>query len=446
MKTFLSLWLPIFLSNSIIMLGGVFDTVFLSHYSPAHVAAMAICLGIYSLVFVSGMGILQGMMQELAEANGRKAYVDIHLIVKQSVWIVFGLSLFAAWLFTHAEVLLSWLRADPALNTLVKPCLLLLALTLPAHLLLRILYIYTQTCGQAKRVFYANILYLMLKVSLAYVFIFGLPTLNLPAYGVKGAFIAHCLSQWLLLLIYYFFFLEKNLAIQWQGRLFDFKIFSNILKIGLPTAMVSFIDVFSITAIAFLALPLGNVVVNAHQIVLSLCGLMFMLPMSLGSAFSILVSIKIGEHNQLQAWHLTSKALKVALVVGLGISLLLALFYPYLIVLFSDDVAVLSIVVTLIFLLCWMHIVDALLVVTVNMLRCWKVIVLPMLVYSGMILMLGLGGGWYLAYHSIALFGFSISALGIDGFWIMLCIAYSLALSLCLLFLKRRYQKHVRFA
>lgn len=444
MKKFINLWMPIFLSNTILMLGGLFDTIFLSHYSSVHVAAMAVCLGVYSLVFVSGLGILQGMMQELAEAKGRKAYADIHLIVKQSILIVICLSLFAGWLLTHADLLLDFLKADKALRELIQPCLVLLALTLPGHFLLRVLYIYTQTCGQAKRVFYANILYLFVKVGLAYVFIFGVPQFSIPACGVKGAFIAHFLSQWILLIIYYTFFLEKSLLISWKGRFFNRKILINILKIGLPTAVVSFIDVFAVSAIVLLALPLGDIVVNAHQITLALSGVMFMLPLSLGSTFSILVSTKIGEKNLVDAWILTARALQVASVVGLSISLLLVLFHQQIIVLFSDDDAVLKVVLTLIFLLGWMHIFDAVLVITVNMLRCWKVIVFPMLIYSAMILLFGLGGGWYLAFHSVSFWELNVHALGINGFWLMLCIAYTLASFICLICLKLRYQKYLR--
>ncbi|WP_257230081.1 MATE family efflux transporter [Acinetobacter sp. YH12049] len=120
-------------------------------------------MGIYSLVFVSGMGILQGMMQELAEANGRKAYPELQLIIKQSIIIVLCLSGGAAWLFTHAEPLFNILRADEEIRALIQPCLVLMALTIPGYFLLRILFIYTQTCGQAKRVFYANTLYLIIK-------------------------------------------------------------------------------------------------------------------------------------------------------------------------------------------------------------------------------------------------------------------------------------------
>lgn len=444
MRNFLNLWLPIFLSNTIIMLGGLFDTIFLSHYSSQHVAALAICLSIYSLVFVSGMGVLQGVMQELAEAKGCNDYSQMHLIIKQSVIIFLVFSIFAALIFiTQTEKIVQLLKASHEVALLIQPCMLLLAAALPAHFLLRILYTYTQTCGEAKRVFYANIIFLIVKIFLAYIFIFGAKSLDIPAYGVQGAFIAHLIGQWLVLLIYYAFLLEKALRIHWRGQFFNFNVLLKILKIGLPMAVVVFIDVFAVSAIALLALPLGEFVVNAHQIVLGLCGLMFMVPISLSSAFSIMVSTHIGANRYLEAWRLTNKAVAISTISGISISLFVALLHFQILALFTNDHFLLEIALSLVFLVCWMHIFDALLVITVNMLRCWNVIITPMFIYSGMILILGLGGGWYLAFHPLLVFGSNVNALGIHGFWIMLCIAYTLAAVICLIFLKIRQKNYI---
>ncbi|WP_180165546.1 hypothetical protein [Acinetobacter sp. YH12049] len=68
------------------------------------------------------------------------------------------------------------------------------------------------------------VVYRVIKVTLAYGFIFGISVFNIPAYGVKGAFLAHLLAQWLLLVLYYFFFLEKKLSIHWSGEFFNLKI------------------------------------------------------------------------------------------------------------------------------------------------------------------------------------------------------------------------------
>lgn len=432
-----------FLSNIIIMLGGIFDTIFLSHYAAQHVAALAVCLSIYSLLFVSGMGLLQGSMQELAEANGRKSPHDIQRIVKQSILIVAVLSCAAIWLLIHADPLLVLLKADDALRRIIQPCLLLLAWTIPAHLFLRVLYILTQSCGQAKRVFYANVLYLIIKVSLAYIFIFGIEG-HIEAYGVQGAFIANLIAQWILCVLYYLFFLEKHLSIQWMGTFFHGSSLCKILRIGVPNAVVTFIDVFAVSSIALLILPLGDVVVNAHQIVLGLLGLMFMLPLSLGSAFSILVSTRIGAQQVDAAWQLSRKAVMVVLCIAMTLVVLVRLLQTTIVSQMSDDLAVRTIAVGLMLLLCWMHVFDALLVITVNMLRCWKVVLLPMLIFSSMILCVGLGGGWYLAFHSLILPGWSVQPMGIQGFWWMLAIAYTCAALLCLFLLSLRYCQYQR--
>lgn len=368
MKKFLHLWVPIFLSNAIIMLSSLFDVIFLSHFSPQHVAALAVCLSVYSLCFVTGIGVLQGMMQELAEANGRQDYADIQRIVKQSILIVLVISAVAMYLFNHATPLLHFLKADAALQALIVSCLWLLAWTIPAHLLLRILYILTQACGQAKRVFYANMIYLLLKVTLAYVLIYGIEG-YVTSYGVEGAFMAHLIVQWVLLFVYYFFFLERKLKIQWSGVFFHWQTLWKILKIGLPNAVVTFVDVFAISAIALLILPSGDIVVNAHQVMLGLLGLMFMLPMSMASAFGILVSTKIGAEQIDAAWQLSKRAVMlIAIVVMLTIWGL----DSWIVGLFSNDAQVITLALASILLMCWMHIFDELLVISLAMLRCWR--------------------------------------------------------------------------
>lgn len=445
MKQFLHLWVPIFLSNAIIMLGGLFDVIFLSHFSPQHVAAMAVCVSIYSLCFVSGVGVLQGMMQELAEANGRQAFSEIQQIVKQSILIVLILSVLAAWVFTHATPLLNLLKADAELQALITPCLWLMAWVIPGHLLLRILYILTQTCGQAKRVFYANILYLIIKGLLGYCLIFGVEG-YIAAYGVQGAFISSLVAQWLLLFVYYFVFLEKKLQIQWSGTFLHWATLLKILRIGVPNGVVTFVDVFAISAIALLILPLGNIVINSHQIMLGLTGLMFMVPMSMGSAFSILVSTKIGAEHIDSAWQLSKKAVVVVVSIGFCLASFVWIFQSGIITLFSGDQQVLAVAFSLMTLVCWMHIFDAILVISVNMLRCWKEVVLPMFIFTGAVLVLGLGGGWYVAYHPISFMNIGFNALGIHGFWWMLAISYTFAALMCLLCLALKYRKHLQTA
>ena len=119
---------------------------------------------------------------------------------------------------------------------------------------------------------------------------------------------------------------------------------------------------------------------NAHQVARGLAGLLFMVPFSMSSDFSILVSTRIGANQVQSAWALTFKALRVVVASAVVLAVLIAIFQKPIVALFSDHTDVLTVSLALMFLLCWMHIFDAILVISVNMLRCWKVVVLPMFI------------------------------------------------------------------
>ena len=442
MKKFINLFIPILLSNLAVVVGSVADTIFLSHVSTADVAAMSVTLSIYALVYILGFGLLQGVMQELAEANGRHALNTSQIIIKQGVLIVLLLSVFGIIFLTHSESVLKVLGADQHLQALVLDCLFILALALPAQLLLRTYFIVTQTCGQAKLVFYANIFALIIKLSLSYALIYGVPYFHIPQLGVKGAVTATMLTQWIMLFVYYGFFLEKKYRIQLAGQFFDFDILKKILRIGFPMAVIILIDVIAVTFISLLSIPLGNTALTAHQIVMGITSLLFMFPSSLSAAYSILISTKVGEGDLQAAWKLTQRALQIGLLLALSIVICVYGFKDVLIPVFTKDAAVTVFVMNLLLIVCVMHIADAMLCILVNMLRCWSVTITPMFIYTSVILVIGLGGGWYVAYHPISWHQFHIPALGIYGFWILLTFAYILAVAVCSLCLKyRQYLK-----
>ena len=74
------------------------------------------------------------------------------------------------------------------------------------------------------------------------------------------------------------------------------------------------------------------------------------------------------------------KAVVVVLSIGLCLASFVWIFQRWIIALFSGDQQVLAVAFSLMMLVCWMHIFDAILVISVNMLRCWKEVVLPMFI------------------------------------------------------------------
>ena len=76
----------------------------------------------------------------------------------------------------------------------------------------------------------------------------------------------------------------------------------------------------------------------------------------------------------------------VVLSIGLCLASFVWIFQRWIIALFSGDQQVLAVAFSLMMLVCWMHIFDAILVISVNMLRCWKEVVLPMFIFTTFII------------------------------------------------------------
>ena len=442
MKKFLDLFIPLLLSNLTIAISGLVDTVYLSHFNVKHVAVLSVTLSLYSMVFILGFGLLQGMMQTLAEAKGRKELHQSDLIIKQGVWVALSCSAFGAVLLSHAEGLVLILGAEPELMQMINRCLHMAIFILPAQLLLRVFFIVTQTCGQARLVFYTNVLFLILKLVLSGILIFGLPSIALNAYGVYGAYFSTLLSYWLVLPLYYVLFMEKQYQLKWNGQYFDAVILKKILRIGIPTSVVILIDVFAFTSIALLAIPLGAIALTANQIISVTVSWLYGVTNALIATFSILVSIKMGEGNQDVAWQLTCKAILSVFVLSTSMVLILFIFKNNLVVFFTADADVAVLFLSLFLLLGLFHIADAMLATFVNMLRCWHVTLVPMLIYSVFILVVGLGGGWYFAYHPFDYSQYSIAPMGIQSFWLFATFAYAMSALVCGICLK--YRKYLK--
>ena len=59
------------------------------------------------------------------------------------------------------------------------------------------------------------------------------------------------------------------------------------------------IDVIAFMAISILTLPLGSIVIASHQVVASICSMLYILPAAFSVAFSLMLSEKIGaQQNQ----------------------------------------------------------------------------------------------------------------------------------------------------
>ncbi len=73
------------------------------------------------------------------------------------------------------------------------------------------------------------------------------------------------------------------------------------------------IDVIAFMAISILTLPLGSIVIASHQVVASICSMLYILPAVFSVAFSLMLSEKIGAQQKQVALLWSKKSLSAYL-------------------------------------------------------------------------------------------------------------------------------------
>ncbi len=160
------------------------------------------------------------------------------------------------------------------------------------------------------------------NIPLNWIFVYG--KFGAPALGGVGCGVATAIVYWLMffaLLIYVI--TSKKVA---KVGLFDqfytpeLKPILRLFKLGLPVALAVFFEVTLFAVVSLLVAPLGPLVVAAHQVAINFSSLIFMLPMSIGSAVSIRVGHTLGEEDVSGA----AIASRVGVLLGLTVTIVTA--------------------------------------------------------------------------------------------------------------------------
>ncbi|NUE92956.1 MATE family efflux transporter [Acinetobacter seifertii] len=443
MNQIFKLFIPMLSSNLILVLSGLVDIAYVGHFSNDHVAALSVTLSLYTVIYVIGMGILQGVILKLSEAYGCHDIPHIRQIFIQGIWLMLCSALVSIGLLYLFRDLPKLFGASEHVVSITKNCIWVLVFILPAHLLMRLCTALSQVTENAHKVLLSDSIFFILKIILSYLLIYGVALFSIPPLGAIGALLATLIVRWFMLAVYYLFFLEKSYIFIEQpersvedGR----QSLRMILKIGIPTAIMALMDVVAFCSVAILILPFGSVVSAAHQIVASTGGFMFIFPSSIASAYSILVSRSMGSGNMEEANKIARQSIWVIMAVSGSLSLGLWLERDLIVTFYSDDLAVQVLAASLLLIVCISHFLDGFMTLLTSLLRCWDVSILPMLIFLVVVLCFGLGGGWWMAYKGLHWQDISISAMGIYGFWSMAAISYLVAClmsALCFRFRKQ---------
>lgn len=422
---------PLFVANLAVVGNGTIDAIMAGRLSATDLAAVAVGSSIYVTVYIGFMGVLQALSPIAGHHYGARRWRAIGDDVQQALWLSVLLTAAGLPCVLATDLWLGFARTDDAVGRIATLYLQAIAFGLPAALATRVFVALNAAVSRPKVTMVVNVTALALKVPLNLVFMYGAGPV--PALGGAGAGVATALLAWLML--------AMSLAV-WRFDPFYARFRSGEvhgprwaalreqLKLGVPIGLSTLFEVTSFTFMAVLIARLGTAAVAGHQIVANLIAILFMVPLSLGIATSVLVAQSLGANEPKVARRAALRGFRVALGIAVTAAALLWLLREAIVGLYTNDPAVAAVALSLLGLAAVFHLFDASQGVAGFVLRGYKNTFWPMVIYGVALWGIGLGGGYWIGLNATP-FG---PPRGPLGFWEAATAALAIAaILLCLL-------------
>ncbi len=385
-----------------VMSFGLIDAAVAGRYDTDALAALSIGTSIYITIYVTLMAVLQVTLPIFSEHLGAGRQSKLAQLVIQSCWIWLALSIAGTLALCFPDALMRLTQVPEQPQALAKDYLLFMAMNLPLVLLFRLFASLCQSLGTPQLVTKIQILALILKVPLAMWFTFG--GWGLTPMGLMGCALSTLLIQSIMLAFAAWAFTHHEAFIQFdffkQKWRIDGSGIREIIRLGIPNAITSAVEVSSFTMMALFIARMGPSATASHQIAASMAAFIFMIPMALSVAASARFSYWIGAKETGHAREVLHIAYAWIIRLGLATASIFWLGSALIAQLFSSQDMVTSKASEMLVLVGFFHLGDALQVMGFFLLRSLRVTWTPMLVYTATLWGVGLMGGYQLAYGS----------------------------------------------
>jgi len=412
--------LPLMLAQLAAIGSNVIDAMLSGHYSAHVLGAVAIGTSIWSLVVVSGIGVMMSVPPSVSQLDGARRRHEVGAVFRQALWLALVLGWLLWFAVRHAEPLIQLIGVAPTLDTSVNEFLHAISWGAPALTCYFALRGLSEGLSLTRPSMYFSFGGLFLLVPLGYVFMFG--KLGLPPQGARGCGMATAIALWLEMLGFATYVLchrnYRGLGLLERFEWPRWRPVGQLLHIGLPMAVTLLAEAGLFVATALLIGRLGEDVVASHQVALNVASVFFMIPLGLAMATTVRVGNAAGRGDPAGVRYAGFCGIGLTLVTQL-VSAGLMLGAPHFIAsLYTHDTRVIGLAAQLLVLAGLFQFSDGIQVVSNGALRGLKDTRVPMAITLFAYWGVGMPVGWWLAFRH---------GMGARGMWIGLIAGLTVA-------------------
>lgn len=398
------------------------DTVMSGRVGTVDLAAVAIGSGLWTPIWLFVGGVMVAFTPQVATLVGAKKKDQVGEILGTAVMTGVVLGALAGILLFHFGPLLSYLLPDPASAELMKQYIRAVSFGLPAASGFLALRFHAEALNEPGAVTKIMVSGLLLNIPANAVFVygwFGLEPMGGAGCGYGTAIVFYYLFCAMLFNCYKY----RLPTHQKNWRTFikvQYEPAKKLILLGLPIGAAIFFEVSFFSVIAMFLTPLGTNVVAGHQIAINMTSLLFMFPLSVGMAITVIIGQQLGRGEFVLARRLSWLGVKVNLTLATINGSLLYIFSSYIAQFYSNDQEVIAIGASLLGFAALYQISDAIQIGSAGALRGYQDTFIVMMITFCSYWLLGLGLGYYLAFKLP-------EPMGAAGFWLGIIAGLSAA-------------------
>jgi multidrug resistance protein, MATE family len=392
---------PLAAANLAHMTMGVTNTIMVGHLGAAPLAAAGLGAGLYFMLLMLCMGVLEAVAPLAAHAIGANDHPTAGRVAGAGLIVAALLAVPLIALFTVMPSLLSLLGYDPELVAEISRFLHAIRWGAPAFLGFAVLRFLLIAAFRARIVMLVPLLAIPLNAGLNWMLIFG--HFGMPALGSAGSGWATALIQWLMLISVagYMVLMPQRIPVRMALRVLA--EIPRILRLGMPIGVLRGLEIGVFVTTGVLMGLLGAEALGAHQLVINVASITFMVPLGLGQAAMTRVAFQLGRGAPAAARRAAFVAVALGAVFMGAMAVLLWVAARSIAGVYLDlgdpaNDGILAFAVQLFVIAALFQIFDGVQVIAVGALRGYRDTAVPMLIAAVGYWAIGFVGSWVLAF------------------------------------------------
>ena len=289
--------LPIIITQLSLVSTGFFDTVMAGNVSGIALAGVAIGVNLWMPILNGSIGIISGLTPIISQLYGAKEEEKIINVVIQGLYVatILTVLIIIGQIFVVDSIIAS-MNLEYEVEHTAKGFLQAISCGILPLFFAIVMRNFIDSLGKTRVTMLITILAVPFNILMNYLFIFG--KCGFPELGGIGAGVGSAITYWFMAIMNIVVLLKLKPFTDYLKYQKHYKpniqLWKEQIKIGLPIGIAIFCEVSIFAAVALFMAEYGTAVIAAHQAAITFAALVYMIPISISMALTIIIGFEIG--------------------------------------------------------------------------------------------------------------------------------------------------------